>query len=90
MPRISRLNILVAHNDPLRAAGLGVTLGKRPDFDVAVCEPASPAMNATTLHSHSAFFGLVWDSRRAEYNFRLSGQNIGDNNRINFSMCYNF
>ncbi len=42
----------------------------------------------------SAFFGLVWDSRRAEYNSRLSGQNggqnIGENNRINFSMFYNF
>ena len=33
-----------------------------------------------------AFFGVVWDSRKATYN---SGVN-GTNNRINFSMFYNF
>jgi hypothetical protein len=34
----------------------------------------------------AAFFGLVWDSRKAVYN---AGEN-GTNNRINFSMFYNF
>jgi DNA-binding NarL/FixJ family response regulator len=34
-----RIRILIAHSDPLIAAGLGATLGRRRDFEVRVCTP---------------------------------------------------
>jgi two-component system response regulator DesR len=42
----SKIKILIAHGDPLVAAGLAVSLQKQPDFEAYVC-PASNLSSAT-------------------------------------------
>jgi DNA-binding NarL/FixJ family response regulator len=42
-PQPDVINVLVAHCDPLIAAGLEAVLGKRRDFKPVVCNPASTA-----------------------------------------------
>jgi hypothetical protein len=93
----SKLNLTVSYSvdknntDDLARAGVpfriasgifsGTTFGapgvsRAQDFDMALWyHPGA-----------HAFFGFVWDSRKASYN---SGQN-GSNNRFNLSMFYNF
>jgi DNA-binding NarL/FixJ family response regulator len=43
----SRIKVLIAHGDPLIAAGLAVTLQTQSDFEAYVCRPASKPLNAT-------------------------------------------
>jgi DNA-binding NarL/FixJ family response regulator len=40
MTQSSTIKVLIAHGDPLIAAGLSVTLQKQRDFEVVVCRPA--------------------------------------------------
>ena len=46
MPQQSRMKVLIAHSDPLIAAGLVTLLQKQHDFDVSVCSGALTS-NAT-------------------------------------------
>jgi DNA-binding NarL/FixJ family response regulator len=47
MTQLSRMKVLIAHGDPLIAAGLAVTLQKQRDFEAVVCRPALQAPGAT-------------------------------------------
>ena len=54
MPQPARIKVLIAHGDPLIAAGLAVTLQERCDFEVVACSPALTAARATATHLPSA------------------------------------
>jgi DNA-binding NarL/FixJ family response regulator len=47
MAQSSKIKILIAHGDPLIAAGLAVTLQKQHDFEVYACTSASKLSSAT-------------------------------------------
>ncbi|MDB6103623.1 MAG: Transcriptional regulator, LuxR family [Gammaproteobacteria bacterium] len=49
MPQQSRIKVIIAHSDPLIAAGLVTLLRKRRDFEVFVCSRALTS-NATVRH----------------------------------------
>jgi DNA-binding NarL/FixJ family response regulator len=49
MPQQSRMKVLIAHSDPLIAAGLVTLLRKRRDFEVLICSRALSS-NATARH----------------------------------------
>jgi DNA-binding NarL/FixJ family response regulator len=53
MPPQPRIAVLIAHNDPLIAAGLTALLRKRHDFEVIVCGRALTS-NATVRHPRPA------------------------------------
>jgi len=50
MPQPSRIKVLVAHSDPLIAAGLTATLENQRDFEVVGCSPKSNAQDTTENH----------------------------------------
>jgi two-component system NarL family response regulator len=47
MTQSPKIKVLIAHGDPLIAAGLAVTLQTQRDFDAFVCGPASKVSSAT-------------------------------------------
>jgi DNA-binding NarL/FixJ family response regulator len=47
MTQSSKIKVLIAHGDPLIAAGLAVTLQEQRDFEASVCRPASRVSSAT-------------------------------------------
>jgi DNA-binding NarL/FixJ family response regulator len=47
MAQFSKIKVLIAHGDPLIAAGLAATLQKQRDFEAVVCRPALQAPSAT-------------------------------------------
>lgn len=42
------ISVLIAHRDPLIAAGLAAVLRNRPDFKAVVCSPATTSQGAAT------------------------------------------
>ena len=54
IPQPARTRVLIAHGDPLTAAGLAVTLRERGDFEAVVCSPALTASRSTATHERSA------------------------------------
>jgi DNA-binding NarL/FixJ family response regulator len=54
MTQSPKIRVLIAHADPLIAAGLAVTLQKQRDFDAFVCRSASNISSATASGSSPA------------------------------------
>jgi DNA-binding NarL/FixJ family response regulator len=53
MPKVSKIKVLIAHSDPLIAAGLAATLRRRRDFEVVGCGLKSDSADSTESHSPS-------------------------------------
>jgi two-component system NarL family response regulator len=54
MTQSSKINVLIAHSDPLIAAGLAVTLQKQHDFEAFVRRPAPQVSSAAAIRSPPA------------------------------------
>ena len=63
-PQPCVINVLIAHCDPLIAAGLAAVLGKRRDFKAVVCSPASTSQG---MASHWSLADVVV----ADYDYGL-------------------
>jgi DNA-binding NarL/FixJ family response regulator len=63
-PEPGVINVLIAHSDPLIAAGLAAVLGKSRDFQPVVCSPAS---NSQGTASHLSLADVVV----ADYDYGL-------------------
>jgi len=53
MPQVSKIKVLIAHSDPLIAAGLAATLRRRRDFEVVGLGLKSDSADSTESHSPS-------------------------------------
>jgi len=54
MPQSSKIKVLIAHGDPLIAAGLAVTLQRQPDFEAVVCRSMLKVSSAIASESPPA------------------------------------